>query len=196
MVENNFTFWLLSGAFCISDLCQLCLLLLIGFLLFIISTIIYYLYYLLSSLTYHPGDYPDGWKQFHLLAAALVFFCILRSLQQQDLNLFSMIYYIVSVIMLSGPDGWKQFHLLAAAPEDKLPLGSGRLLLQWARQNNQMYHSSFHLFTFFSIYLMKIHLQIKAPITTVYFLHFSHVLHLICSLSMLTFDGYNIIGWV
>ena len=59
-----------------------------------------------------------------------------------------------------------------------------------------MYHSSFHLFTFFSIYLMKIHLQIKAPITTVYFLHFSHVLHLICSLSMLTFDGENIIGWV
>ena len=109
MVENNFTSWL-------PLLCSLHFPIFENFLFviyYIIDYILYIIDYLLYGLNYHPVDYPDGWKQ---------------------------------------------FHLLAAAPEDKLPLGSGRLLLQWARQNNQMYHCSFHLlFTFHSFqFLSKI----------------------------------------
>ena len=72
-------------------------------------------------------------------------------------NFLFVIYYIIDYLLCGlnyHPDGWKQFHLLAAAPEDKLPLGSGRLLLQWARQNNQMYHCSFYLLFVFLPFIL------------------------------------------
>ena len=116
------------------------------------------------------------WKNIWYIFSKFIFFWSNKSLLSLSLWLLS----------------WKQFHLLAAAPEDKLPLGRGRLLLQWGRQNNQMYQSSFHssvivLFHIFTFSLSKSFMEIsmKAPVFPMLNLRSSKIISILfcCRLS-------------